>query len=524
MFHKIGLMVVSLCQLCVVNEASAQSTAENKKPTLQVASLDPETKKWLDQMNRLASGRTPTAQTWAEASSQLQSALAEFIDRAEKDGGYVVVGQLKVPGKVDPRSVASPCQILPGGYFVTRVLEKGSSVPFALHGCASLDAKTSGDSIVENVGLITMKSLPRPKTVTVTGSIVLEEHQNAPKHDQIQIEWQIVTPPTNGTMENHQQEVSREEFLLPSVVTKVGRDGKFKALGLSPGLYHAVVSAPGCQRVAHYINLSNTSGIHEIDPIELGVVKTFTNSVGMEFVWIPPGKFVMGRCVRFGTPDHFVIITKGFWMGKAEVTRGQFEAMMGKFPTAHVYAYETDQHAMVSASIESGTSMKTLAQQFIAKLTTETKGSADYRLPTEAEWEYACRAATTTLAFCPQEEIQRFAHSARSQQSDNSIRRSPVGQKLPNPWGLYDIYGNVIELCQDIWTERYDLTQLPRIDPCVTTGSQYQVLRGGSQLFWPSAMNSSLRRGQTSPGVVRDHHTVHLTEEIGFRLVYIPQD
>lgn len=505
---------MTLCLLCAVDDTLAQSATENKKPTLEVASLDSETKKWLDQMDRLASGRTPTAQTWAETSSQLQTTLAEFIDRAEKDGGYVVVGQLKVPGKIDPRSVASPCEILPGGYFVTRVLKKGSSVPFALHSCAPVNVETTGDSLVENVGIITMKSLPRPKTVPVTGSIVLEEHQNVPKHAQIQIEWQIVTPPTNGTMENHQQEISREEFLPSPVVTKVERDGTFKALGLSPGLYHVVVSAPGCQRVAHYIDLSEASGLHEIDPIELGIVKTFTNSIGMEFVWIPPGKFVMGRCTRFGAPDHFVIITKGFWMGKTEVTRREFAKLMGHLPKT--YNNETEENPVKGQSIDR-------MREFVHKLNTDE--SLVYRFPTEAEWEYACRAGTTTLRFCSlSANLREYSFYRWRGLSDMGYSTNPVGELSANPWGLHDIYGNLYEICEDDWSPTYDFSNIPRVNPLARGESEFKVVRGGGHMIDPATIYSAMRRGPTSRGVKWNNDKVNLIAEVGYRLVCLPQE
>ena len=176
----------------------------------------------------------------------------------------------------------------------------------------------------------------------------------------------------------------------------------------------------------------------------------------MEFVWIEPGMFQMGRdgFLSDEDPMHKVSLSSGFWLGKYEVTQGQWEAVMRTKPWQENgqdknYVRSNPSHPAVHISWDD-------AQKFIANLNKEA-GEELYRLPTEAEWEYACQAKTQTK-WSFGDEIDGLGHYAWY--GGNTCFRNrcyghAVGTKRPNPWGLYDMYGNVWEWVQDWYDHNY---------------------------------------------------------------------
>jgi len=184
----------------------------------------------------------------------------------------------------------------------------------------------------------------------------------------------------------------------------------------------------------------------------------------MEFVKIPPGEFIMGcsaldnQCFENEKPAHRVRITKAFEIGKYEVTQAQWESVMGSNPS---YFEGTDQPVeQVSWSD---------AQQFLEKMNGRHDGYR-YRLPTEAEWEYAARGPTTGAEAGSLDAIAWY--------DTNSGRQThPVGQKQPNASGLYDMLGNVWEWVQD-WYGNYISAE--QVDPTGPSSGTDRVLRGGS--------------------------------------------
>ena len=177
------------------------------------------------------------------------------------------------------------------------------------------------------------------------------------------------------------------------------------------------------------------------------------NAVGMEFAKIVPGEFIMGcsagdnDCDADEKPAHRVQITKAFEIGKYEVTQAQWQAVMGSNPST----VKGDDHPVETISKEE-------AQDFLAKLTARHDGYR-YRLPTEAEWEYAARAGAS-----PHVSLDEVAWYA----ADSDDQTHPVGQKKPNAWGLYDMLGNVREWVSDQYAMNF-YSNSPLADP---TGPQ----------------------------------------------------
>ncbi|MDR3159529.1 MAG: formylglycine-generating enzyme family protein [Zoogloeaceae bacterium] len=236
--------------------------------------------------------------------------------------------------------------------------------------------------------------------------------------------------------------------------------------------------------------------------------QTVTNSIGMEFVLIPAGSFMMGSAdddqyaVKNEKPAHWVTISQPFYLGKYEVTQGEWTAVMGDNPS-----YFKGR----SNPVESVTWHD--VQTFIERLN-QKEGTNKYRLPTEAEWEYAARAGTTTR-YSFGDDVDSLGRYAWHY--DNSGNKThPVGQKEPNPWGLYDMHGNVWELVQD-WEDDY--SKSPVTDPRGPSGgSCCRVLRGGSWFDdprhgWGWAFRSARRVG--NPPVSRP-------KDSGFRLAFSP--
>ena len=207
----------------------------------------------------------------------------------------------------------------------------------------------------------------------------------------------------------------------------------------------------------------------------------------MKMVLIPAGKFMMGSPdsaqgrINFEVPQHEVILSKPFYMGVTEVTQAQYEAVMGTNPS--YFKGATNPVEMVSWNG---------ATEFCKKLSEKTRQTV--RLPTEAEWEYACRAGTQT-AFSFGDAPSALGDYAWWDGNSGKTTH-PVGQKKPNSWGLYDMHGNVWELCAD-WYGEYP--EDPVTDPSGPATGDRRVLRGGA---WDLNVTGGLRcacRGNGAP-------------------------
>ena len=200
--------------------------------------------------------------------------------------------------------------------------------------------------------------------------------------------------------------------------------------------------------------------------------KTFVlpGDAEIEMVWIEPGTFMMGSPEdepgRWENEDplHEVTITRGFWLGKYELTQGQWESVMGTSPWVgqttggRVEHQEGPNYPAVYISWDD-------VQEFIGKLN-DAEGSEVYRFPTEAEWEHAGRAGTQTAwSFGDdKEQLDQYGWYNKNTVFVQERYAHAVGLKLPNPWGLHDMHGNVMEWCLD-WTKGGKYPDGPQTDP-----------------------------------------------------------
>ena len=220
----------------------------------------------------------------------------------------------------------------------------------------------------------------------------------------------------------------------------------------------------------HVLQLSSRSG----------VTTTWTNTIGMEFVAVPAGNFLMGspesEVDRWDDEtQHEVRISRGFWMGKHEVTQGQWEAVMGENPSYH-------NECGVRCPVERVSWVD--VQEYIRRLNEREAGSGNrYRLPTEAEWEYAARSGTVGARYGELDEIAWYV--------DNSgLEPHPVGEKGANAWGLHDMLGNVGEWTGD-WYGAYPGDAVT--DPTGSPTGAYRVGRGGGWADDASFLRSAIR-------------------------------
>jgi len=239
-------------------------------------------------------------------------------------------------------------------------------------------------------------------------------------------------------------------------------------------------------------NGSQSSGYSNIEHFTIRS-ESYTNSIGMTFILLPTGTFMMGSPSdepsrnKHNENQHQVILTQPFYMQLTEVTQAQWEAVMGSNPSyfsgcptcpvEHVTWYDV--------------------QTFIRYM--NARGEGTYNLPTEAQWEYAARAGSTTAfyngGFTP--DVSGYDPNLDVigwYRYNSGYETHPVAQKTPNVWGLYDMSGNVWEWCRDWYSDSYyDLGTM--IDPTGPSSGLYRVVRGGSLGEFPSCCRSAYRNG-----------------------------
>ena len=209
-----------------------------------------------------------------------------------------------------------------------------------------------------------------------------------------------------------------------------------------------------------------------------GKTKTITlpGGAAMEMIWCEPGTFMMGSPAtevgRFeDEPLHRVTLTKGFWLGKYEVTQHQWQSVMGSNPAR----FKGDDFPVESVSWED-------CQEFIHKVNAVLP--CKVRLPTEAEWEYACRAGSGAAVSGSGTLDEMAWYDANSDSRTHS-----VGKNQANAWGFYDMHGNVLEWCAD-WFGKSDAQSVDPKGPPVGT---FRVLRGGCWFFYARDCRSAYR-------------------------------
>ena len=270
--------------------------------------------------------------------------------------------------------------------------------------------------------------------------------------------------------------------------------------------------------------LTQESNVKEVMPSGKGstaeknmpAATVFTNSLGMKFVSIPAGSFMMGHAISASEyaringgkaeyyvdnmnreQPHTVILTNGYYMMTTEVTQKQWKKLMGGNPSPDRNCGDCPVEGVSWNEV----------QKFIGKLN-KLEGTDKYRLPTEAEWEYACRAGSTT-SFCYGNEDWLLGDYGWYNEI-SGYRSHPVGQRMkPNAWGLYDMHGNVEEWCQDVYSSRaYGKHQ--KYNPVYTGKGKTRAYRGGNYSCAAFSCRSATRYGR-SPNMN--------SVGVGFRLV-----
>ena len=236
----------------------------------------------------------------------------------------------------------------------------------------------------------------------------------------------------------------------------------------------------------------------------LGVPVQITDSVGMKFNLIPPGEFTMGSPKSEpGRSDvetqHLVKITKPFYLSAYEVTQAQYERVMDKSPSYFSALGKGKDDVSGDTSqlpVEQVNWHEAVA--FCGKPSDDE--GVEYRLPTEAEWEYACRAGTTTTYSFGNNVSQLGEYAWHNGNSNNTTH--PVGELKPNAWGLFDMHGNVFEWCQD-WYGSYEYGPYERLraasDPTGAASGSGRVSRGGAFCVNPGVVRAATRTMDDSP-------------------------
>jgi len=243
-----------------------------------------------------------------------------------------------------------------------------------------------------------------------------------------------------------------------------------------------------------------------------GITRSFTvaSGVEMEFIWVPPGTFRMGTVEKKRmdrtdeSPKHTVVISRGFWLGKYEVTQSQWQAVMGGNPSS----FKSPDRPVDSVSWND-------AQAFLGKLNAGA-GGVTYRLPTEAEWEFTCRAGTSRSFYAGEINVVGCENEDNLSPYgwycyNSSNETHPVGRKKPNGWGFHDMHGNVGEWCADRYDKNY-YEYSPTRDPKGPDSGKTRVLRGGGWDFRAWDCRSAYR-GNYRPGANNNSFGLRIVRE-----------
>ncbi len=346
-------------------------------------------------------------------------------------------------------------------------------------------------TFVSAIFLTGCKERPQNEVVRVTDVTVSPTELTLNVGDNGTLQYQVM--PTNATNKSVSWTSSDKS------VVEVQTDGTIKALKAGTATV-TVTTEDGAKTATCKVTVNNATPPNP--DFEL-------NGVKFEFVSIPAGKFKMGSPnTEVGRNEveetqHEVSIS-GFFMGKYEITQAQWKAVMGS--TNNPSNFKGDNLPIEKVSWNK-------VQEFITKLNEQT--GKTYRLPTEAEWEYACRAGTET-------PFNTGANITTDQANYDGLypydsyptgiyreRTTDVGTFAPNAWGLYDMHGNVWEWCNDWYGEEY-YNDSPSTDPQGPNTGEFRIIRGGSW-YNGAVMCRSARRHAQYPN--------NTSSYLGFRLV-----
>ena len=274
-----------------------------------------------------------------------------------------------------------------------------------------------------------------------------------------------------GTLETEELTL---ELSLGVSVNAIYKD-KFSKVFIGDGQAQAMANFGLAQPL-----LGESDGAAFVPGVEGEVI---TNTIGMTLRLVKPGKFMMGspgneEDRHDDETQHEVVLTKPFYMGAYEVTQAQFEKIMGINPSN-----------WKGGKLPVETVSWNQATEFCQKLSAR-EPSLTYRLPTEAEWEYACRAGTKTRFYWGDDLYYSMIGQYAFYNVNSGSQTNEVGQKKPNAWGLFDMSGNVYEWCAD-WFGDYSTGRAT--DPRGASSGLFRVERGGSWLNDPQGCRSAFR-------------------------------
>jgi formylglycine-generating enzyme required for sulfatase activity len=261
------------------------------------------------------------------------------------------------------------------------------------------------------------------------------------------------------------------------------------------------VDVPGRPQMEERLRALLASGIRPVGPYE---TLTLAPGVDMVFAWVPPGTFLMGSPPDEEQRDeseaqHRVILTEGFYLGVHPVTQAQWRAIMDR----EFSQFKSNDLPVVNVSRQE-------CRQFCKRLAVRDGGN--YRLPTEAEWEYTCRAGTTTpfhtgdTLSTDQANFRGTWRYGKGRKGVYRRRTTPAGRFPPNSWGLCDMHGNVFEYCSD-WYGDYPQGEVT--NPVGPARGRNRVYRSGSWFFSAASCRAAYRNCG-APGARSVHN--------GFRL------
>jgi formylglycine-generating enzyme required for sulfatase activity len=325
--------------------------------------------------------------------------------------------------------------------------------------------------------------------------------------------WYLKAAEQNQSKAKHMLETIQSQHLVPEEDLEKAR----KLTGMKPGSAFLLKNGS----VSQTSKQIQEAVVMPFPPFDNGQAKLnagdilvmhLGGGVRMELAWIPSGEFIMGTPANEkdrGEKEvpHNVTLTKGFWMGKYEVTQEQWQRIMDNNPSDHKGTKLPVERVSWN---DCQTFVKKMDEVF-AGAWNNNEGGYMFRLPTEAEWEYACRAGTTTRFNTGDTEadLDRAAWCRRN----SGGKTHPVGEKQANAWGLYDMHGNVFEWCQD-WGG--DNPTAEETDPMGTSGRVCQ--RGGDCDMFEMGCRSARRWWTMQPGQLNDTDCFG-----GLRVVIVPQ-